>query len=174
MARASFTGEHPLKIDAKGRMSIPADFRRVLEENDPDWGEGLYPRLYLLYGPHLKDHLKVYSVAAFDQITADIESMHPASRERKIATATILKRSKRLDTDKDGRIVMPQRQREAMGLLGDLMLAGAGDHFEIWDAAAYDSADADLQALIDGMGEDFDPMSLLSGGPPPTPPQPTE
>ena len=166
MARASFTGEHPLKIDAKGRMSIPADFRRVLEQNDPDWTEGLFPRLYLLYGPHLKDHLKVYSVAAFDKITATIEALPQGSQDRKIATATILKRSKRLDTDKDGRIVMPQRQREAMGLLGDVMLAGSGDHFEIWDAAEYDSADADLQALIEGMGEDFDPMSLLSAPPP--------
>ena len=30
----SFTGEHTQKVDGKGRMSIPADFRRVLEDGD--------------------------------------------------------------------------------------------------------------------------------------------
>ncbi|MDG1769388.1 MAG: MraZ N-terminal domain containing protein, partial [Yoonia sp.] len=53
----SFTGEHIQKVDGKGRMSIPADFRRVLESQDPDWTDGLNPRMYLLYGDHLKKEL---------------------------------------------------------------------------------------------------------------------
>ena len=44
----SFTGEHTQKVDGKGRMSIPADFRRVLEAGDPEWTTGLSPRMYLL------------------------------------------------------------------------------------------------------------------------------
>ena len=54
----SFTGEHTQKVDGKGRMSIPADFRRVLESQDPDWTDGLTPRMYLLYGEHLKKELQ--------------------------------------------------------------------------------------------------------------------
>jgi len=44
----SFTGEHTQKVDSKGRMSIPADFRRVLEAGDPAWNPGQSPRMYLL------------------------------------------------------------------------------------------------------------------------------
>ena len=55
-----FTGEHTLKVDSKGRMSVPADFRRVLEAGDPDWTTGLQVGLYVIYGDHLKDSLHVY------------------------------------------------------------------------------------------------------------------
>lgn len=165
MSRASFTGEHPLKIDAKGRMSIPAPFRSVLVQNDPDYREGMSPALYLLYGPHLKDHLQAYSVAAFDRITADIEALPPGSPERKRATSLILNRSVRLEVDKDGRIILPQRQREQMGMTGgDLMLAGGGDHFDIWPADTYAAQDEDLSAWLENQDEDFDPLMLLGGG----------
>ena len=60
----SFTGEHTQKVDGKGRMSIPADFRRVLESQDPDWTDGLNPRMYLLYGDHLKKELHLHSQRA--------------------------------------------------------------------------------------------------------------
>ena len=32
-----FRGEAENKVDAKGRISIPAPFRRILEEGAPDW-----------------------------------------------------------------------------------------------------------------------------------------
>ena len=38
-----FRGEAENKVDNKGRVSIPAAFRRILEEGDPDWSSGLHP-----------------------------------------------------------------------------------------------------------------------------------
>ena len=46
MARR-FRGEIVQKVDGKGRVSIPAAFRRVLEQGDPEWTEGLRPELVL-------------------------------------------------------------------------------------------------------------------------------
>ena len=45
-----FRGESIHKVDGKGRVSIPAAFRRVLEENDPDYALGLNPNLIIVYG----------------------------------------------------------------------------------------------------------------------------
>jgi len=55
-------------MDSKGRVSIPAEFRRALEANDPDWSEGDNPRMYIHYGENLKGGLEVYTVKAQEEI----------------------------------------------------------------------------------------------------------
>ncbi|ARO14928.1 RsmH methytransferase inhibitor [Ketogulonicigenium robustum] len=161
----SFTGEYVQKIDGKGRMSIPADFRRVLEGHDPDWAPGANPGLYLLYGEHLKNCLHVYTVAAFRQIAQGIQAMPQGAPQRRIASRLILGQSVRLDVDKDGRVVMPADQRAKLGIAeGEVRFTGAGDHFEIWENQTFaNTIAAEVEAFLAAQGEDFDPLSLLQG-----------
>ena len=49
MAEA-FRGEFYQKVDAKGRVSIPAAFRRILEADDPPSTDFPRPRVYMIYG----------------------------------------------------------------------------------------------------------------------------
>jgi MraZ protein len=150
-------------VDAKGRMSIPADFRRVLEAGDPDWTEGLTPQLYLLYGDHLRHSVHAYTVTAFQGIAAKINAMPLGSPERKRLSRLILGQSIKLEVDKDGRTVMPIRQRQKIGLTeGEVFFSGAGDHFEIWKSDTFASTVG--QSVTDWLAEqpeDFDPLSLL-------------
>ena len=44
--KGRFRGESVHKVDQKGRVSVPASFRRVIEEGDPDWGAGVNPVSY--------------------------------------------------------------------------------------------------------------------------------
>jgi MraZ protein len=167
---ASFTGEYPQRIDGKGRMSIPSDFRRVLEANDPNWTEGLSPSLYLLYGEHLTDRLEAYTVTAFNEVAQRIMSLRPTNaveqRNKVMSQRLILGQSVRLEVDRDGRIVMPIRQRQKLGLTeGEVVFSGAGDHFEIWAAATYnDKMAADMRAFLSEQADGFDPMTLVWGG----------
>jgi len=167
---ASFTGEYPQRIDGKGRMSIPSDFRRVLEANDPNWTEGLSPSLYLLYGEHLIDRLEAYTVAAFNEVAQRIMSLRPTNpveqRNKVMSQRLILGQSVRLEVDRDGRIVMPIRQRQKLGLTdGEAVFSGAGDHFEIWAAGTYqDKMAAEMRAFLSEQAEGFDPMTLVWGG----------
>ncbi len=160
-----FTGEYPQKIDGKGRMSIPADFRRVLEAGDPDWTEGLQPRLYLQFGDHLKDNLRVYTVEEFDRIAASIARMPAGSPQKKFVSRLYLGQSMKLDVDKDGRVVMPIRQRRKLGLEeGEVFFSGAGDHFEIWKADTFDATvGQEVQDWLADQPEGFDPLSLVEG-----------
>jgi MraZ protein len=150
-------------------MSIPSDFRRVLEANDPAWTEGLNPSLYLLYGDHLKDRLEAYTVGAFDEVARQIMAIKPRTAEenlrKQMSQRMILGQSVRLEVDRDGRIVMPIRQRQKLGLTeGEVVFSGAGDHFEIWAAKTYeDKVAAETRAFLEAQGEGFDPMTLVWG-----------
>ena len=162
----SFTGEYVQKVDAKGRMSIPADFRRVLESGDPAWTEGLTPALYLLYGDHLKEQLHVYTVEEFNALAHRIKSMPLGDPNRTRLSRLFLGQSIRLDVDKDGRIVMPIRQRQKLGLTeGEVYFSGVGDHFEVWKAETFSaSVGQNLTDWLADQPDDFDPLSLLGGG----------
>lgn len=161
----SFTGEHTQKVDGKGRMSIPADFRRVLEAGDPEWTPGLSPRMYLLYGDHLKSQLHGYTVDEFNAVVAQINALPRGSANKRKLSRLIVGQSIKLDVDKDGRTVMPIKQRQKLGLTdGELTFSGLGDHFEIWKAETFSKEVADdLSDWLDEQEDGYDPLILLDG-----------
>ena len=163
----SFRGEFNQRVDGKGRMSIPADFRRVLEAGDPKCPDAPTPRLVLLYGPHLKDCLHVYTLEAMAEIEADIQKLPRGSVERRRASQMILGKSWETEVDKDGRIVLPKDRRGQIGLAesgGEVTMVAMGDYFELWNAETYAEKEAaDMAAFLAEQDDDFDPLSLLGG-----------
>lgn len=146
-------------------MSIPADFRRVLEAGDPDWTTGLQVGLYLVYGDHLKESLHVYTVAEHRAIMASIEQMPRGDKKRKMLTHLMITQSEYMSVDKDGRVVLPLKRREKLGLSeGMLSFRGMVDHFEIWKDETYTSAVSDdVKGWLAEQPDDFDPLSMLGG-----------
>nr|WP_135503898.1 division/cell wall cluster transcriptional repressor MraZ [Roseovarius aestuariivivens] len=158
----SFRGEFNQKVDSKGRMSIPADFRSVLADGDPRCPENPLPRLVVLHGPHLKNCLHAYTIEAMAEIEAGIRKLPRGSTERKRASRMILGKSWDTEIDKDGRIVLPQRLRQQIGLEGEAVMVAMGDYFEIWNAKTYDEVEAaETEAWLDEMPDDFDPLTLI-------------
>lgn len=158
----SFRGTFDQRVDTKGRMSIPADFRAVLADGDPRCPENPLPRMVVLHGPHLKNCLHAYTIEAMEEIEAGIKALPRGSVERKQASRMILGQSWDTEVDKDGRIVLPQRLRQQIGLKGEATMVAMGDYFEIWDAETYAEVEAtETEAWLDGLPEDFDPLSLI-------------
>ena len=74
----------------------------------------------------------------------------------------ILGKSWDTEVDKDGRIVLPQRLRQQIGLTGEATMAAMGDFFEIWSAETYAEAEAaEVAAMEEEFDGDFDPLSLI-------------
>jgi MraZ protein len=148
-------------------MSIPADFRRVLEAGDPKCPENPHPRLVLLYGPHLKSCLHVYTVEAMAEIEADIQKLPRGSADRRRASQFILSKSWETEIDRDGRIVLPKDRRAQIGLGeggGELKLVAMGDYFELWNLETYArEVEAEMEAFLEDQDTDFDPLTLLGG-----------
>ncbi|MCA1775445.1 MAG: cell division/cell wall cluster transcriptional repressor MraZ [Paracoccaceae bacterium] len=157
-----FTGEHIQKVDAKGRMSIPAAFRRVLEAEDPDYPSTNAPRMMLVYGDHLQNRLEGYSMHEFGTIMAEIKAMKRTPKRTKLME-NFIGMSVTLDVDKDGRTVMPLAQRQKLGIdSGDLYFKGLGERFEIWRKDVHQETKAQAnKAWLEEQGDDFDLLSLL-------------
>ncbi len=164
MARR-FRGESHHKVDAKGRVSIPALFRRVLEAGDPEWTDGLRPQLVIVYGDHRRKFLECYTIEAIDEVDARIDNMQRGSHERRMAERLINGQSLPTEVDNDGRLVLPQKLREKIGLKSEAFFIASGDRFQIWNPDTYITEETSkTEAWLDEQPDDFDPLSLLDAG----------
>ena len=163
MARV-FRGEGHHKVDGKGRVSIPALFRRVLEASDPDWTEGLNPNLVIVYGGDRQKHLECYTMEAIDEVDRKIAKMQRGSIERRMLEKMFNGQSYPTSVDETGRLVLPAKLRQKIGLEGEAYFIATGDTFQIWDPGTYDAVEASkTEAWLEDLPEDFDPLTLLPG-----------
>ena len=160
MARR-FRGESDHKVDGKGRVSIPASFRRVIEACDPDWTEGLPPRLILVYGGATRDYIEGFTIEAMDEVDDKISKFPRGSAKRKAMERLYSAQSVEIVVDDTGRIVLPAKLREKIGLDGMARFVASGDTFEIWQPEAYDDSIAALDE--EGFDPDLDPSAYLDG-----------
>ncbi len=161
MARR-FRGESHQKVDGKGRVSFPALFRRVLEAGDPEWREGLRPQMVIVYGDHRRKFLECYTMEAIEEVDAKIAKLPRGSVERQMLEHMINGQSLPTDVDKDGRLVLPQKLREKIGLEKEAFFIASGDTFRIWKPETYDEGQLKKsKAWLDEKPEDFDLLSLL-------------
>lgn len=159
-----FRGEFHQKVDSKGRVSIPALFRRVVEACDPDWSEGKRPNLVIVYGDHRRKFLECYTIEAIDDIDAQIDAMPRGTVERKMLERLFHGQSHPTQVDEDGRIVLPIKLRDKIGLGEEAFFIASGDRFQIWTPETYAAEEeARTEAWLEAQGDDFDPLSLLPG-----------
>lgn len=158
-----FIGEHTFKVDGKGRVSIPADFRRELEEGDPLASQSGRPRMVIVYGHDAQKQLQVYTYNDYRALAAEIAQMPRGSKQRKIMQSLILNKARPTEVDSDGRLVLPQALRDKIGLEGTAYFGGMGETFEIWKPEVFEANTASVtDTWLDEQGEDFDPLSLLN------------
>jgi MraZ protein len=153
-----FRGESVHKVDQKGRVSVPAPFRRVLEEGDPDWSEGAAPNFVIIYGRPGRRCLEGYSIRAIGEIDDMIATLPRFSRERETVERFINTRSVYAQVDENGRVLLPAKLREMVGLGDEAFFAGMGDKFQIWAPEAYAEDEA---RIAEEIGTEADPFEIL-------------
>lgn len=159
-----FRGESHHKVDTKGRVSIPASFRRVLEASDPNWKPDQAPELVIVYGDHRRSFLECYTMKAIEEVDTKIDALPRGSMERKMLQALFNGQSFPTTVDETGRLVLPAKLRGKINLDGEAFFIGTGDTFQIWNPETYDTQErAKQEAWLDELPEDFDPMQFLDG-----------
>ena len=143
-------------MDGKGRVSMPAPFRKVLEAGDPDYAEGLPQKVILLYGrqPGCIEGYTVEGAAYLDALVAKLPRFSP---QKKALSRLISTQSVELDVDPGGRLVLSKALRDRIGLSDEAVFVGMTENFEIWAPEAYEADAAALEETIaeEAGGEDL-------------------
>ncbi len=124
-----FRGSYEHAVDAKGRTALPAKFREVMQGKYG--GEGTLILIPAADGvPCLRAYpLKEWQVT--EERLAAMDEFDPKVQE-------LLRfyggNAHDVETDKLGRLLVPQGLREKFGISKDITFVGKLKHVELWDA----------------------------------------
>ena len=148
------------KIDAKGRVSIPASFRAVLGRDAYAGGEGsgiyCYPSLDA-------PALDAGGERLAKKIDGLLSGLPDYSDERDQLSVALYSDVQVLNIDGDGRIVVPAGLRQHAGLTTEVAFVGMGDKFQIWEPKAFDAYRTRARGLV----QQHRRLFAASGGPAP-------
>jgi MraZ protein len=163
-----FRGTETVKVDGKGRMSIPAKFRRVFDAGDPAFTSANTGRTQIVavYGPDWWNWIELYTIEAVEEIDAQIDALTRGSRERRWLEQLMNSQSADLEIDREGRLVLPQKLREklALGEGVEAIFASQGDYIQIYHPESLPKDVEELAEYTASMGQGFDPRSFLGDG----------
>ena len=117
-----FRGNHPARVDEKGRLKIPAEFKGRVDE---------------IYGNHFyitsKDgkRAEIYPLKEWEKIEeklAQIPSMNPAKQKFLDITSYY---GQMADMDAQGRILLPQLLRETAKVTAEVVVFGKQTYLEV-------------------------------------------
>lgn len=134
-----FKGTYRHRIDPKGRIPVPASFRRVLQPE----AEG---RLVVTL---LDQCLAVYPPHEWDQLEAQLRALPAFSRPVKALTRLLTSRAADCQVDVQGRILLPAVLREAAHLKTEAVVVGVLNRFEVWAPDAWSGFLDDSERLLD-------------------------
>ena len=123
-----FRGNHPTRVDEKGRLKVPAEFKRVLDEK---YGQQFY-------------------ITSFDGKVAQVYPFEEWERiEQKLAGLSTFNPTKKkfldrtnywgqqVEIDGQGRLLIPQLLRESAQIKGEVAVAGMLTYLEVRNLEAY-------------------------------------
>ena len=126
-----YLGSYQYQLDEKGRVSLPAAFRR--EAADQSFV------LIQAYPPALS----LYPEGEWLQVEERLRDLIKHQPEARMYVLSVIANAVEVVPDSQGRILIPGRLKEAAELEGQVMLVGAIDKVEIWNPAKFQTAQAD-------------------------------
>lgn len=142
-----FRGSAQTKVDPKGRLKLPTEIRRTLEER---WGTEVF--LTSVAG----DCAHLYPLPVWEELEARLAKVPSSDRTKQRFLERVNHFGQQLRLDSQGRVVVPPILRASAGISGDVVVSGRMDYLEIWNRERFDKKLAeepftseDFQALAE-------------------------
>jgi MraZ protein len=126
-----FASRFESKVDPRGRVAIPAQFRAILAQEGAD-------------EIHCYPHLDYSTIEAggtrlVEEIKGIVGRQPTGSPLREALELVYFGECEKLKVDPDGRTILPKRLREHAGIIDTAVFVGFGNKFQIWEPAAYET-----------------------------------
>ena len=123
-----FRGNHPTRVDEKGRLNLPAEFKRRVDE---------------LYGPQFfitsKDgrRAEIWPLKEWEKIEAQLARLSPMDPVRKKFLDVTNYYGQMAEMDAQGRLLIPQKLRDLAKVMGDVNVMGSQTLLEVVNAESF-------------------------------------
>ena len=141
-----FLSTHEKQLDTKRRLLVPQDFRAaaLAPYDGVEAFEGLYCFTAINAGC-----LECGGAAFFAMYRDVVNEYPPMSPTRAAMQRRFYASMNKLSFDTAGRITLPEKLCEQFGLSGDVVIAGLGESFQIWEPKAYADHAAEQDRLVE-------------------------
>ena len=137
-----FLGTYQPRLDEKGRLILPAKFRDALEAG-------------VVITRTQERALAVYPRATFEAKMTSLISAPSTVRQVRDYQRMLMAGASDEIPDRQGRVTLPPHLRSYAGLDRDVVVIGAGDRAEIWDAEAWQKYSEASEAGFSEMDDEF-------------------
>lgn len=138
-----FFGDFPAKTDAKGRVFLPAAYRKVLAANGEEklvMRRDLHQACLVLYPESLWNQM-------LDALRAKLNRWN---REHQDIIRGFVANSEIVELDGNGRFLINKRKMNEVGINQEVRFLAVDDTIEVWDKDVFEQH---LQSQKDSLGE---------------------
>jgi len=128
LQRPHFRGQSLNRLDAKGRLRIPTNYREVLQNHYTD----------SLVVTMLDQCLVAYPPKIWEEVEDKVQDFSAIQPEQRAFMRRFISSAQECEFDDQGRILIPLYLRNKVGLEQEVVLAGMLKNFEIWDKTAWE------------------------------------
>lgn len=128
------------KIDAKGRVSIPADYRAVIEAKKSE---------LILYASLSAPCIEGVCLSVLEQMADKIDDTFGLfSEQQSDLTSLIFSQAKVFQPDSTGRILLTPKLLQHAQLTDSAVFIGRGKTFQLWNPQLYEKAQKEALARL--------------------------
>lgn len=127
---ASIIGTYECKIDAKGRVLVPASLKKQL----PAMAEG-----FVLKRSVFESCLELWPMAEWDKMMTKISKLNPFDRKNDMFIRRFMAGVKNVDIDDAGRLLIAKDLIDFASISKELVFSSKVNIIEIWDKNKYEA-----------------------------------
>ena len=148
----NFIGDYTCKLDTKGRLMLPAAFKKQLQGDNAD--------KFVVKKDIFESCLVLYPMDEWErQVKLIRKKINPYKKEHNMFLRKFYKGTAELVLDTNNRIVIPKRLLEEIAADKEVVLAGQNGKIELWDKAKYDGfelSDEDFADMAENIFNEFE------------------